>query len=491
MPRTKSLCPECLKVINADIVKRRGKILIEKECMDHGKFSDVYWSDADLYERFRLLMKDGEGIQNPMTKTTQGCPFDCGLCDKHHTSTVLANLDITNRCNQKCPICFANAAVAGYIYEPTLEEIKKMLTVLRNEKPVPAIAVQFSGGEPTLREDFVEIIKMAREMGFIHVQVASNGVKFAQQKEFIGKLKDAGLSTIYLQFDGLKAENYIKIRGYNALPNKLKVITNARRSDFGSVVLVPTVVKGENDDQVGPILKFALNNIDVVRAVNFQPVSFVGRIDQEQLRKMRITIPDVIKRIKEQTDGKITERDFYPIPFETIFSRFISAWQEQPSIKLTIHPHCGAATYIFYENDRIIPVTSFIDADRFAKLINSMVKELERSKSKQITKIKLLGQLLHELPRIIDRNKAPKSLDIIKSIIRILREGTYEALAELHNHTLFVGIMHFQDAYNFDLERVKRCGIHYVVPDGRVIPFCSYNAIYRTNIEKKFSRKFN
>lgn len=489
MPKTKSLCPNCLKVIEAKIIKRKGRVFLEKECPEHGKFSDIYWSDAALYDKFQKFNKTGNGLNNPMTEIKNGCPYDCGICPSHKTTTVLANLDVTNRCNQKCPICFANSAQAGYVFEPTIEEIKKMFMTLRGEKPVANPAIQFSGGEPTVREDFVEIIKMAREFGFSQIQMASNGVNLAHNRNLAATLKEAGLKTIYLQFDGLEARNYIKIRGYNALPNKLKAIENSRKAGFNSIVLVPTIAKGENDDQIGAIIRFSLKNLDVVRGVNFQPVSFAGRIDLDKLKTMRITISDVIKNIAEQTNGAITSDDFYPIPFVLPISRFIEAWKGKSMIEFTVHAHCGAATYIFFDNGKVVPITHFINVEKFMKLIEEMATELKNSKSKNVTKVKLISQFVKELPKIIDQKKSPRNLNITKLFVDILKEGTHKALGAFHRNALFIGIMHFQDAYNFDIERVKKCGVHYVIPDGRVIPFCSYNTIYRKQIEKSFAKK--
>jgi 7,8-dihydro-6-hydroxymethylpterin dimethyltransferase len=487
--KTKSLCPQCLKTIEADIVEEKGKILIKKHCAEHGDFQDTYWSDADLYHKFAACADDGTGIENPQTKKEKGCPGDCGLCTEHKTNTLLANLDVTNRCNQTCPICFANSAVCGYLYEPAFDEIVKMMKTLRKQKPVPAPAIQFSGGEPTLRADLPEIIRTAKKLGFIQIQIASNGVKLARSAEYAKKLKGAGLQTIYLQFDGLKEETYKKIRGYNALPNKLKALENCRGAGLRSIVLVPTIARGVNEEEIGDIIDFAVKNCDVVKSINFQPVSFSGRIEQKELEKMRITIPDVLKKIEAKTKGEISANDFTAIPFINAVSRFISAWQGKPASLFTIHPHCGAATYVFVENGKITPITRFINADRFRKLIQKEFFRLKNnSSSSAMAKVRVLGEVIKELPSLIDKKLAPKNIKIVDLIIGILKNDSREAIRAFHNNVLFIGIMHFMDPYNFDAERVSRCGIHYVTPDQKLIPFCSYNALYREATEKKFSK---
>ena len=437
-----------------------------------------------MYKKALKFKNDGSGLENPMTKRKKGCPYDCGLCNEHLTTTVLANIDITNRCNMHCPICFANAEAKGYVYEPTKEEIINMMKVLRSEKPAPAYALQFSGGEPTLREDLPELIKLAKEFGFPQVQIATNGIKIAESREYAKKLKDAGLNTVYLQFDGLKRETYIATRGFNALPFKLKAIENCRKVGLKSIVLVPTLCKGINDDQVGDIIRFAAENIDVVRGVNVQPVSFSGRIDKEELSKMRITLPDFVRLVEEQTNGEITKEDFYPVPFTVPVTKFLEAWQNCSKVKGTVHPHCGVATYAVVEDGKLIPLTRFADVEAFYYLL---MESIEKINSGRIGKVEAVTKIIRKLPRIIDKNKQPKSLNLLKIISEVLHKGTHEAAAEFHRHLLFIGGMHFMDAYNFDIERVQRCAIHYALPDGRVIPFCSYNTIHREKFEKEHS----
>ena len=481
--KTKSLCPQCLKVIDADVYEEDGKILMKKSCEEHGEFDDIYWSDADLYEKFAQWgSKDNEGSAGiQITESDKGCPFDCGLCPEHKSSTMLALIDLTNRCNQRCPICFANSAVAGYLYEPTMKQLEEMMKLLRSEVP-PCPAIQFAGGEPTLRENFVEIVKMARNFGFSHIQVATNGIAMAKSVEFCHELKEAGLHTVYLQFDGVTEEPYKILRGYPALKTKLKEIENCWAGEIKSVVLVPTLMKGVNDDQMGDMVRFAAKNLHIIKGVNVQPIAFEGRVDESERKKGRITIPDSIKLLEEQTDGEIPRESFYPVPFVLPISYFVEAWKDIPQLEFTVHPHCGAATYVFVEHGKFIPITEFIDVEGFMEFLKDASTEMTRSK---LGKIRAVAGFVSALRKFIDKDKMPKGLD--DTLEGVLRTGDREAIAEFHRKALFIGIMHFQDAYNYDLERVKRCGIHYATPDGRIIPFCSYNAIHRPLVEKAFS----
>ncbi|MBK5190073.1 MAG: radical SAM protein [Methanosarcinales archaeon] len=483
--KTKSLCPQCLKVIDADVYEEDGKILMKKSCEEHGEFNDIYWSDADLYEKFAQWgSKDNEGSAGiQITESDKGCPFDCGLCPEHKSSTMLALIDLTNRCNQRCPICFANSAVAGYLYEPTMKQLEEMMKLLRSEVP-PCPAIQFAGGEPTLRENFVEIVKMARNFGFSHIQVATNGIAMAKSVEFCHELKEAGLHTVYLQFDGVTEEPYKILRGYPALKTKLKAIENCWAGEIKSVVLVPTLMKGVNDDQMGDMVRFAAENLHIIKGVNVQPIAFEGRVDEAERKKGRITIPDSIKLLEEQTDGEIPRESFYPVPFVLPISYFVEAWKDIPQLEFTVHPHCGAATYVFVENGKFIPITEFMDVEGFMEFLNEGAEETGKSK---IAKIKATAALISALRKFIDNDKAPAGLDSTALLTNILGIGNREALAEFHRNALFIGAMHFMDPYNYDLERVTRCGIHYATPDGRVIPFCSYNAIHRPLVEKAFS----
>ena len=480
--KTKSLCPVCFRVIDAELYEEKGKILMKKRCEKHGEFKDVYWGDAEMYHRFARKLYDGTpGIV--ITETDKGCPFDCGLCPEHKSSTMLALIDLTNRCNQHCPTCFANAASAGYIYEPTIKQIVEMMELLRSETP-PCPAIQFAGGEPTIRDGFADIVKMAKEFGFSQIQVATNGIAMAKSEQFCRDLAQAGLHTVYLQFDGVTDEPYKVLRGIPALKTKLQAIENCRKGGLKSVALVPTLMKGVNDDQIGDIVRFAAENLDIVRAVVAQPISFEGRVDETDRQTGRITIPDFIKLLEEQTDGEIPSESFYPISFPLPVSKFIKEWRGKPQMELTVHPHCGAATYIFVEDGKFIPITEFVDVEGFMEFLKESADALDGT---AIAKMKTAINLMVSVGNFVDKSKAPKGVKMDGLLAGILGHGSRETLATFHRETLFIGAMHFMDPYNFDLERVKRCGIHYATPDGRIIPFCAYNAIHRSLVEKKFS----
>jgi len=474
-----SLCPVCLKVINARIFQEGDAVMIEKRCEEHGSFKDVYWSDATLYKRFMGYWIDGSGIDGS-SSARQGCPFDCGPCKNHKTGTLLANIDVTTRCNLSCPVCFADAGDSAN--EPTMDQLRTMMQILRDQKPVPCSAIQFSGGEPTMRNDLPEIVALARQLGFSQIQVATNGMKLATSPDLCRNLVRNGLTTIYLQFDGVTSEPYKTLRGRDLLPMKHRAIANLRAAKLTSTVLVPTLAKGVNDNQVGDIVKFASCNSDVVKGVNFQPVSFAGRIDQAERKEKRITIPDVLSLLEDQTDNEITIDDFYPAPFVAPISNLIAADTGMLQPTLTVHPCCGAGTYVYCVKGHMTPITRFVDVEGLMERIKEVVQDYDGSR---LGRLRMNGMILKELPKFINDSRMPGSLNLTGLLLSVFRNGTWESLAEFHNNSLFIGIMHFQDPYNMDLERLQRCGIHYILPDGRIIPFCSHNTVHRFRSSNK------
>ena len=481
--KTKSLCPTCNSVIPADIVEEDGKIWLKRSCKDHGAFRNIYWADPLLYYRFERYDAVGNGISNPQNVAPDdSCPSSCGLCSNHHSQTLLANIDLTNRCNLDCDFCFANARACGFVYEPSFEEIVRMMEVLRSEKPVPAPAVQFSGGEPTMRDDLVEIIKTAKEMGFPQVQIASNGVRIAKEPDYVKKLKDAGLNTVYLHFDGVsqKTNPYIKTH--------TKAVENLEDVGLGCV-LVPTVIRGKNDGELGAIIRFAADHISVVRGVNFQPVAFTGAASDDDINKSRITIPEVLAGIESQTNGDIKKDDFYPVPCVLPFSDLVEVYTGKPQVRFTAHQHCGAATYVFVTKEGMVTVNRMVDVESLFESIEKMAETLKKGGT--INKYMALIEGVKNLHESVRKGEQSNTAEFWKLIGKTLIGQNFEALREFHWNALFIGTMHFMDRYNYDLERVQRCCIHYATPDGRLIPFCTYNSgpLYREQVWKKFAKK--
>lgn len=485
---TKSICPQCNKAIDAVLFEKDGKVFIKKECPDHGEFEDIYFGSYEMLKKFDRFQYDGKKIENPNT-CSDSCPTSCGLCPAHKGSTLLANIMLTNRCDLACWYCFAYAKKENYVYEPTKEQIRSMMKLLRSARPVPSTAVQLTGGEPTLREDLIEILKIAKDEGFEHVQLNTNGIRLSRDIELARKVSESAVKTIYLSFDGVSEQANPK--NHWEIPGILK---NCRETEIG-IVLVPTVIKGSNDHEIGDILRFGFRNLDVIRGINYQPVSLVGRMPKEEREKCRITIPDVIQKIEEQTGGEITKEDFYPVPTVVPISHLVEALNSEPQYEFSCMPACGAATYIFQEgegkNAKLVPITRFVDVEGLMEATQKAADEIKDSKAKSIRKILEVTKLASKIPQFVDREKEPIGLDLSGILIEIVKKrGEYNALSKFHQKALFVGMMHFQDKYNYDIERVRRCVIHYATPDSRIIPFCAFNVlpeIYRDAIQKKYS----
>jgi len=478
---TQSLCPECLAILEAEVYEQGGKVWIRKTCAHHGEFNELYWGSSDLYQRAKQYARDGKGVDNPfVTKQDPTCPIDCGLCNLHMSHTALGNIVVTNRCDLNCWYCFFFAEKAGYVYEPSLDQIRSMARSLRNEKPVPCNAVQLTGGEPALREDLLDIIRICREEGIEHVQLNTDGIRLSTDRTLAEKVRKAGVNTIYMSYDGTTLEKNPK--NHREIPGAL---ANCSRADVG-VVLVPTVIKGVNDSEVGNIIRFALRNLDPIRGVNFQPVSIVGRVPERERERFRITIPDVMMKIEEDFSGEISRDDFYPIPSCMPFSDFVEALTKEREYELSTHFACGMATYVFLDGEKIIPMPRFVDVDGLFEYLDERADDLRQGANKYTVGLKLLYNLFL---RFIDKSKAPKGLNLSTILFNALLRHDYRTLGVLHHKSLFIGLMHFQDLYNWDIERVKRCTIHYATPDQRIIPFCTFNVIpewYRDKIQKEY-----
>jgi len=488
---TMSVCPYCYKVLPATIFEKSGRVYIKRICPEHGLIEEVYYSDVEFYKKVTTFQDEGRGPRHIYTPIKTVCPFNCGLCGMHKQHSALINLVVTNRCDLSCWYCFFYAEASGYLYEPTIDQIRNMIRSVK--KQGVTVAVQLTGGEPLLREDLVEIVRLLRDEGVRHIQLNTNGIKIAEMfirnpaeaVEFAKNLRASGLNTVYLSFDGVTPRTNWK--NHWEVPYIFEVF---RRSGVTSVVLVPTVIRGINTDELGAIVKFAAKHIDIVRSVNFQPISLTGLMKKHEREKHRITIPEIVKLIEEQTDGEISRDSWFPVNASVMFSRFIEGFSGEFKFEMANHPVCGVGTYVYVDKSedrvKLIPITKFIDIEGLLEYLRDKWRDLISGSSRILTGLRLL----YSIRKFIDQEKAPREVDVFKILINIVLKRSYNALGELHYKLLFIGQMHFMDLYNYDIQRVQRCNIHYVVPDGRLIPFCAFNIfeeIYRDKIHREFS----
>lgn len=428
--KTRSVCPVCLAPVDAYKIEDGGGIYLEKRCKEHGEFRVLIWRGS------RQSYLDWDNPAPPSTpevcQTTVdlGCPFDCGLCPDHRQQMCCVVLEVTHRCNQSCPVCFA--AAGGESQDPPLSEIGLWYDRLLNAGG--PYNIQLSGGEPTLREDLPDIIRLGREKGFPFFQLNSNGLRLAEDPELAKRLVQAGLNCVFLQFDGLNEEAYQVLRGQPLLQKKLAAIENCRKADLG-VVLVPTVAPGVNVSQIGPILQFALDNLPYIRGVHFQPVSHFGRCALEP-QEDRITIPDMLQEIEAQTGGRMKA------------DQFAGGGAE--------NSYCS-----FHGNFMLLP-------DGEVKAAKSQGSGCCGSTSRQAREFVARrwsgGKKVRLVPQSPQGTCEAKGIDSLDAF-----------LIQMESYTLAVSGMLFQDAWTLDLDRVRSCYIIEVDPSGKMIPFCAYN----------------
>jgi 7,8-dihydro-6-hydroxymethylpterin dimethyltransferase len=520
-PRTTdSLCPKCVpeirqqiidgklpheillneKVgeIKAQIIERDGKILMVKDCPTHGHFEDVMSIDPAFFKHLEevfpgrdILAHNDEKLHNHGTSTVT-----------HGRGSVLT-IDLTNRCNMMCDPCFMDANQVGFVHELTWDEIKTMLDNAVSIKPRRQMSVQFSGGEPTLSPYFLDAVAYARKVGYESVQAATNGIEFAKSKELCRAAAEAGLRYAYLQFDGIgnAANSHRKVG--NLFDVKLQAIHNLHEAGV-DIVPVTTIINGINNEQIGHIIQFALDNPKTINFLSFQPVSFTGRdeaVSDERREAQRYTLSHMAHDVKNQTGLGEPTRDWFPISFMSTFSDFADLVhgpdREWGQISCGCHPNCGIgmAVMIDKETKEAVPVTAFLNADRLAKDI-AKLNDAARGK-----KLSLLGITL-ALLRNYNPVKAPthmRIMDLLKKFDKFSGStkrnyGSVKAnrtMADIQQRRadrwnfLFIAGMWFQDLFNYDFRRTEQCIIPYATQEGE-ISFCAYNTGvgWRNIIEK-------
>jgi len=308
---TESLCPYCLCRVAARKVVENDKVFLEKSCPTHGNLDKVLlWKNTpwNYLEWSKHSSTPPQDLQKSHSVPDHGCPYDCGICSQHKQATCTAFIEVTHKCNISCPVCFAASGKTSSV-DPDMNQIIQMLQeLLDHGGPCP---IQLSGGEPTLRDDLPQIVALARKMGFDHIQINTNGIRLAQDTDYGQALKDAGVTAFFLQFDGLTEDVYISIRGAKLLQLKHRAIEQIAELKIG-IILVPTLVKGINDQQIGSIIQFAKKWIPTVKGVHFQPMTYLGRYPHTPQNENRILIPDILIAIEKQTEGELKVENLVP-----------------------------------------------------------------------------------------------------------------------------------------------------------------------------------
>lgn len=423
--RTKSVCPVCLRVLEAQKTVGEHGIYLNKTCPEHGAFSALIW-EGSIKEYF-MWNGESSAIDPPVNgkEPQRGCPNDCGLCSAHLRKGCCMLLELTRRCNLECPVCYASAGKCGD--DPNIEDIERQYDFLMAHGG--PFNIQLSGGEPTLREDLPEIIWLGRQKGFTFFQLNTNGIRLAAEPDYAKSLKAAGLNTVFLQFDGMSDAVYEALRGRPLLREKLAAIESCAAAGLG-IVLVPVIAPGVNEEEAGGILRFAMTRMPYVRGVHFQPLSYFGRCALKRAERP-VTIPRMLRLIEKQTEGMMKYADFCGGGAESPYCSFHASYMRRGDGSLRLLGRRGGSCCATSDDSRssVAGQWSWAEGDT----------EAAQKKSGAET----------------------ASLD--------------EFLEYARRNTFAVSGMVFQDAYDLDLERLMRCHICEVDPRHGMVPFCAYN----------------
>lgn len=488
--KTTSVCPVCLQPIPADkVVGEDGNIYMEKVCPEHGYWRTLIWEGSEASYIDWAAHNRYSPLELSFTKPVQnGCPNDCGLCCDHKQATCCTLLELTNRCNLSCPVCFASAGTATELKDLPLEELARQYDYLMSHGG--PYNIQLSGGEPTMRDDLAEVIALGREKGFTFFQLNTNGIRIAEENGYAEQLAIAGLSTVFLQFDGLDDEIYRILRGRALKELKLKAIENCKRAGL-PVVLVPTIAKGVNDQSLGEIIRFALDRAPHVRGVHIQPITFLGRnnMDPDQAR---LTIPAVLRCIESQTDGLMKTGDFSGGGAESPYCSFHASYLRNGSGLKALPKRQGSCCCQSSETRDTVAqqwsAKSSCYDDKTSLQVNCCSSGEQSSQQEEDRDCCCNGvdsmrpsdgdSCCGSGYELIDQTSKKSTGWCVDSDTASLDEFLQKTV----ENTFTLSGMIFQDAWNLDLARLQRCYICEVDSDHGMVPFCAYNL---TNIYGK------
>ncbi len=438
---TRSICPNCRKVIDAQIVLHDNKVYMRKRCPQCGPFEALVYADAEAYTAFGKYNKPGTIPLAYGSEIHDGCPYDCGLCPDHQQHTCLGIIEVNSVCNMDCPLCFSEARPG---FNLTMEEVEQMLDDFVRTEGTPEV-VQFSGGEPTIHPQIIDFVRAAKSCGIRFVMINTNGKRIANDDRFLEQLNEVRPS-LYFQFDGFDSETYRILRGEpNILEEKLRALD--RLAEIGlNVTLVPAIERGVNEHEVGKIIDFAIKH-PAVRGVNFQPAFHAGRhIKHDPMT--RITIPDVLRLIESQTSGKFQVSDFVPVP--------------------CCFPTCNSVTYAFIDGETITPLPRIVNVHDYLDYITNRVLpdfSLE------------VRTALEGLWSSSSVAGSEKSIDQLKLSCEACCSPEALKIGDIANSMIMIMLQDFMDPWTFNQKNLMKCCKEFLLPGGKQIPFCAYNAI--------------
>jgi tetraether lipid synthase len=446
---TESVCPACLRRIVAERIAEGDAVYLIKRCPEHGVSKTVIWRGLDSYAAWGGGSRSASRPKVCGSAVERGCPYDCGLCPDHRQHTCCVVLDVTTRCNLACPVCFASANSSSEP-DPSVEEIERWCSALMATSG--PVGIHVSGGEPTVRRDLPEIVRRIRAIGFSYIQLNTNGVRLALEADYAGELKAAGVSCVFLQFDGVTDEVFKTIRGRAMAETKRAAIQNCGAQGLG-VVLVPTLVPGVNTGEIGKILRMAIALAPTVRAVHFQPVSYFGRYPAPPKDVDRITIPEVLGLIEKQTDEQFKIADLYPASGE--------------------NPYCSFhGKFWLYPDGKVAPATRPAVVACCEPSPEATLVQLGASAGAQ-------GEGARRAQRFVAQHWAYPAAHAAAPKVSEAQDGidtaSLDAFLAEDKQSFCISGMAFQDAWNLDLERLRECFLHVLSPEQKLVPLCAYN----------------
>jgi uncharacterized radical SAM superfamily Fe-S cluster-containing enzyme len=440
--QTTSLCETCLDLVPAKIISEQNLVFYLKRCRSHGVQKTLICDDLGYWKAQKDWLKPGDRPNALQTRTEYGCPYDCGLCPDHEQHSCLAIIEVNDACNLTCPVCFADSSVKRQGYR-SLADIERMLDTLVASEGEPDL-VQISGGEPTLHPRFFDILKAAKRRAVRHLMINTNGIRIAQEAGFAERLADfMPRFEVYLQFDSLRRDALMELRGADLTRVRQDALEALERNNI-STTLVVTVKKGVNDDEIADIVRFALQ-WRCVRGVTFQPIQDAGRNDGFDPKTHRIVLTEIRRRIAEA--GVFALEDLIPLP---------------------CNPDQICIGYGVRSGQLVAPITAMLPRELFVAAVPNTVS-FEAYPELQKRVFELLS---------LSTAQADTSEKLANLLCCLPEAAVPKALA--YQDTFRVVISQFLDRYNFDLGTVKRSCVHFVEPDGRIIPFDTYNTFYRS-----------
>ncbi|WP_343602850.1 radical SAM protein [Mycobacterium sp.] len=460
---TKSICPVCKVVVDAQVNIRDAKVYLRKRCRDHGDFEALVYGDAEMYMDAARFNKPGTLPLQFQTEIRDGCPSDCGLCPDHKQHACLGLIEVNSHCNLDCPICFADSGHQPDGYAITMAQCDRMLDALVAAEGEPEV-VMFSGGEPTIHKQILEFVDAAQARPVKTVIINTNGIRLASDRRFVAGLAERNRPGrpvhIYLQFDGLDEATHRAIRGRDLRDVKARALDNCAQAGL-TVSLVAAVERDLNEHELGAVIRHGMAH-PAVQSVVFQPVTHAGRhIEFDPLT--RLTNSDIIHGIAAELPQWFKANDFFPVP--------------------CCFPSCRSITYLLTDGEHVVPIPRLLDVDDYLDYVsNRVIPDLTIRAA--LEKLWSASAVMGSDVTTEQLQKAVRALDCADACGINLPE----ALTNLTDRVFAIVIQDFQDPFTLNVRQLMKCCVQQITPDGRLIPFCAYNSVgYREQVREQLT----